>query len=33
LRSRKLVRTVVHALAQSGLAVGRLELEITDNKL
>jgi len=33
LRSRKLVRTVVHALAQSGLAVGRLELEITESVL
>ena len=31
LRSRKLVRTVVHALAQSGLPVGRLELEITES--
>ena len=33
LRSRKLVRTVVHALAESGLAVGRLELEITESVL
>ena len=32
LHSRKLVRTVVHALAQSGLAVGRLELEMTGRK-
>jgi diguanylate cyclase (GGDEF)-like protein len=33
LRSRRLVRTVVHALAESGLAVGRLELEITESVL
>jgi diguanylate cyclase (GGDEF)-like protein len=33
LRSRKLVRTVVHALAESGLGVRRLELEITESVL
>jgi EAL domain-containing protein (putative c-di-GMP-specific phosphodiesterase class I) len=33
LRSRRLVRTVVHALAESGLAVGRLELEVTESVL
>ena len=33
LRSRKLVRTVVHALAESGLPVRRLELEITESVL
>ena len=33
LRSRGLVRTVVHALAESGLPVGRLELEITESVL
>ncbi|TMJ28357.1 MAG: EAL domain-containing protein [Alphaproteobacteria bacterium] len=33
LRSRKLVRTVVHALAESGLPVSRLELEITESVL
>ena len=33
LRSRKLVRTIVHALAESGLPVRRLELEITESVL
>jgi diguanylate cyclase (GGDEF)-like protein len=33
LRSRKLVRTIVHALAGSGLPVRRLELEITESVL
>jgi EAL domain-containing protein (putative c-di-GMP-specific phosphodiesterase class I) len=33
LRSRRLVRSVVHALAESGLPVGRLELEITESVL
>jgi EAL domain-containing protein (putative c-di-GMP-specific phosphodiesterase class I) len=33
LRSGKLVRTVVHALAESGLAVDRLVLEITESVL
>src|SRR5262249_4445395 len=33
LRSRKLVRTIMHALAESGLPVHRLELEITESVL
>ncbi|HEY2186003.1 MAG TPA: EAL domain-containing protein [Xanthobacteraceae bacterium] len=33
LRSAKLVRTIVHALSESGLAVGRLMLEITESVL
>ena len=33
LRSRKLLRTIVHALAESGLPVRRLELEITESVL
>ena len=33
LRSRKLLRTIMHALAESGLPVHRLELEITESVL